>query len=723
MRKLLKIFAGSLCLFWLFFSGTWLEEGMWLLDAVEKLPLAKYRNHGLELTPQQIYNPNGTSLKDAIVLLPGGTGGFVSNQGLIVTNHHIAFSGIQSLSSVHDDYLKNGFLARTRDEELSTSYTAEIVASMEDVTAEVMAAVRDTMTADQKASAVQTALKEIGERARSTNAELTYRTSTFYNGVKYYLFGYEVLRDVRLVFAPPSSIGNFGGEVDNWTWPRHTGDFALVRAYVSPQGKPAPYSRENIPYKPKMFLPLSSRGAVEGTFAMVMGFPGRTFRYQDLSSIRLAHDETLPALIDLYKTRVNIMEQFGKDDREVQIKYAYKLRRLANSFKNYEGVLEGMRRASFLEVKRKEADALEAFIQSSPELKKKYGSLLTDMQTATEDLHRVNRKNLMFANLTGAVELIAIANRFRGYAENPPVDSLGKVRKYSEVERAPMRDYIATAFKDLDIRVDMEMLVAMMLKNVRMREDQQIEYLRKITGQRSPAEMERRAREFANDLYEDSKLTSVAKCERLLLQDTDDILDDPFVKFAVKIAEEQGPIAGQVSGVNTTISRLRTAFTEVLLKFKSDPVVYPDANRTLRMTYGRVEPLEPRDAVHLSYITSLRGVMEKETGEEPFVVPSKLKELWEKKDFGKYYDATLGDVPVAFIAKLDITGGNSGSPVINGRGELIGCAFDGNWEAVVGDYYFQDKYNRSINVDSRYMLFILDKFAGAENIMKELVVR
>jgi hypothetical protein len=331
----------------LFCGSTSADEGMWLLDTIGKLPLADMKKTGLELTPEEIFDNTKPSVKDAIVLLPGGTGGFISAEGLIVTNHHIAFAGIQELSSVHDDYLKNGFLAQAREKELPTSYTAEIVQTITDVTAKVLSAASDTMSVEERERSIRSMRKEIEDKAQdSTN--LACRVSELYGGAKYYLFVSLQLRDVRLVYAPPSAIGVFGGETDNWTWPRHTGDFALLRAYAGSDGKPAKYSTANVPYVPKKFLPVSMQGTPEGSFAMVMGFPARTYRYREAVSVQLAQEETLPLTQELYKVRTDIMERWGQKDRGIAIKYASKLRRLANTQKNFVGTLQGLRRAELV---------------------------------------------------------------------------------------------------------------------------------------------------------------------------------------------------------------------------------------------------------------------------------------------------------------------------------------------------------------------------------------
>ena len=710
-KKLMPLLLCALALF-LSFAGRTMDEGMWLLDTIGKLPVSEMKKHGLELTPEQIYSANGPSLKDAIVLLGGGTSSFVSAEGLMVTNHHVAFGGIQSLSSVKEDYLKDGFWAKTREEELSTNYTAQIVTEIKDVTPEVLSAVNDTMSAEKRAAAIREKSREI-ETAAKGSSDLTCRVSDMYSGVSYYLFTFQAFTDVRLVYAPPSAIGNYGGEVDNWIWPRHTGDFSIMRAYVGPDGKPAKYSKENIPYKSKVFLPISAAGYEEGSFAMIMGFPGRTFRYREASSVELSRDESLPLTVDLYKSRMDIIDAASKTDRAVGIKYASKVRGIANTYKNYLGTLEGMRRTDLLDLKKKEEERFTAYVNSSPELTKKYGTLLSDMAKANAELKTFNQKSIYLNNLTGGVDIIRLANRFRTYAQG----------SQTEKEQAAVREIVSSTFKNFDLNVEKALLAALILKGATLPPGQQVAALQEIYGKKTGAEREEEVKEFVDELYDETSLSTREKCEELLAKGGEKIVKDDYLKFVAKIDAEQTPITAKTSAYNATIASLRTKYVQARLSWKRGELVYPDANRTIRFTYGQVKMFKPRDAVEYDYFTTLSGVMEKETNEDPFTVPSKLKQLWQKKDFGRYADPKTGDIPVAFIADLDITGGNSGSPVINGKGELIGCAFDGNWEAVVGDYYFQPELNRTIAVDARYMLFVLDKYSGAQNILKEMVIR
>ena len=712
MRKNLMFLLLCALVLFLSFAGRNMDEGMWLLNTIGTLPVAEMKKHGLELTPEQIYSPNGPSLKDAIVLLGGGTSSFVSAEGLMVTNHHVAFGGIQSLSSLKTDYLKDGFWAKAREEELSTNYTAQIVTEIRDVTAEVLSAVNDTMSAEKRSAAIRERSREIENTAKG-KSDLTYRVSDMYSGVSYYLFGFQTLTDVRLVYAPPSAIGNYGGEVDNWMWPRHTGDFSIMRAYVGPDGKPAKHSKDNVPYKPKVFLPVSAAGYEEGSFAMIMGFPGRTFRYREASSVELSRDQSLPLTVDLYKTRMEIIDAASKADRTVAIKYAGKVRGVANTYKNYLGTLEGMRRADLLSIKKMDEERFTAYVNSSPELAARYGALLADMAKANAELKTFNRKSIFLSNLTGGVDMIRIANRFRTYAQGPQ----------GEKEQTTVREAVATAFKNFDLNLEKTLLTALILKGADLPADQQVMALQEIYGNKTGAERVEEVTEFVDELYEETLLSTPEGCEELLTKGAEKIVKDEYLQFAEKIDVEQAPVTAKMNAYNATIGKLRAKYVEARLGWKKGELIYPDANRTIRFTYGQVKSFKPRDAVRYSHLTTLTGVMEKASDEDPFTVPAKLKGLWQKKDFGRYADPQSGDIPVAFIADLDITGGNSGSPVINGRGELIGCAFDGNWEAVVGDYHFQPELNRTIAVDARYMLFVLDKYSGAQNILNELVIR
>jgi hypothetical protein len=690
-----------------------IDEGMWLLNS---LPIQAMKEKGLRLSAEQIFSSTSPSLKDAVILLGGGTGSFVSAEGLIMTNHHVAYAAIQSLSSVDHDYLADGFLAKTRDEELpAENYTASINKDIVDVTTEVLSAVNDTMTIEQRAKAIGEKSRELEDQWKE-KTKLDCRVTDMFNGLKYYLFTSEKLLDIRLVYAPPSSIGNYGGEVDNWIWPRHTGDFSIFRAYVGSDGKPAKYSKENVPYKPLKYLPISGKGVQEGSFVMVMGYPGRTYRYRSSYSIGLAQEETYPMTADLFKTQMDIYEKAGKKDKAVEIKLASKLRRLANTYKNYKGMQEGIRKYKLLEWKQGIEADFTKWLAANPELEKKYGSVLADIGKQYAELLTFNKKEITMRSISLGGDLLRIATRFSSFAQSKAV------QESTQGEISNLKKFVCDVYKDVDIQTDKEIMIALFLKAADLPAGQKIAPVEEIVNGKTGQDRENAIRDFFDDLYSDSHLTSVDRCDELMEKDADEIEDDPFVRLARGLNQESRQIAERIAEFNTNINALRGDFMEAWDKWKGE-LTYPDANRTLRLTYGTVRGFSPRDAVSYYWETKLKGVMEKETGEDPFIVPPKLKQLYETRDFGNYADPKLGDVPVCFVADCDITGGNSGSPVMNGQGEFVGTAFDGNWEAITGDYRFDPPLNRMICVGSRYILFILDKFAGATNILQELDIR
>lgn len=694
------------------------DEGMWLLTQIGQLPLDEMQRHGLKLTPQQIYNPDGPSLKDAMVLIPGGTGSFISTTGLIITNHHVALSALQSVSSVGEDYLKDGFHAQSREQEISVpNYTCQVVVSIKDVTREVLDTLSDTMTAEARMAAIRAKSREIEKSTKGTS-DFDTQVSETYNGAKYFLYTFQNFKDIRIVYAPPYAIGNYGGEVDNWYWPRHTGDFTIMRAYVAADGRPATYSKDNIPYKPTVYLPISSKGYAKDSFAMLMGFPGRTFRYRTAAEVQLARDETLPLTMELFKKRMDIIEAAGTNNRALQIKYQTVWRRLANSYKNYEGTLQGMRRANILKQRETQERAFEEYLSTSQSAPGGPTTVLEDIRKEYATLKTFNQKQIVYNQIMTGVDVLALANRFKSFAQSHPDGT----PKAGEKELAEVKNEITARFKDSDIGVDREILIALLLRASELPSDQQIDAVQELIGSRSGMDKEKYVREVVNELFEDSRLTSASTAEDLLKRSQDDIMDDPLVDFAARFDDDAAVIQSKTTAFNANIARLRAQLLGMTMAWRKNEL-YPDANRSLRFSYGEVKPYSPRDAVHYDYVTRLGGVIEKETGEEPFIVPPRLKELWEKREYGSYLDSTINDVPVAFLANLDITGGNSGSPVINGNGEFIGIAFDGNWEAVVGDYLYQDDLNRSINVDARYILFLLDKYSGAQNILSELDIR
>ncbi len=719
IRRLLFIFVITI----LAIANSSSDEGMWLLDGIGKLPLKELKLIGLTLTPDQIYSATKPSLKDAIVLLGGGTGSFVSPNGLVMTNHHVAYRAIQSLSTPEHDFLRDGFVAATRDEELpAPTYSATLLKSMQDVTLEVLGGITPVMTELERTEAIDKKSREIERKAKGITNDVC-QVVEMYSGVKYYLFVSERYTDVRLVYAPPSSIGNYGGEIDNWMWPRHTGDFSIFRVYADKDGRPAPYSKDNVPYKPVKYLPISTKGFHDGSFVMIMGYPGRTYRCNDSYAVSLSKEETFPITADLYKIRMDILQKWSDRDRTTALKLANKIRGVANTYKNRLGAIEGFSKYDLVQNKRDQEAEFQKWLSKNPELNERYGTVLERLATASAQILTFNKKQVYLNNITAGVDLLQIANRIRTALEGQ--------RSYGQSDSlTPSLDdrlkqllpFIRQTFKDYDANADKEILTVLLLKSNELPAGQKISVVENILKQTNGIADKAVLGQYIDSLYSHTMLATLQSAEDFLGKDSTSIAADPLIRLAAELNTENAQIRKFNAPVNAVLSALRAQLAEGWIFWKGGNI-YPDANRTMRLTYGTVVGYNPRDAVSYKSTTHLSGAVEKATGTEPFDMPKSLIELEKRKDFGPYADQKSGDIVTCFLSNLDITGGNSGSPVINGKGEFIGAAFDGNYEALTGDFEFDPKLNRTIAVDARYILFILDKFSGAANILEELDIR
>lgn len=715
MKKFLLI---TLAVFALF-TGTRADEGMWLPLFLERLNYVDMQKEGLHLTAEEIYSINHSSLKDAIVIFGGGcTGEIVSEKGLIFTNHHCGYGAIQSHSTVEHDYLTDGFWAMRLEEELPTPNLAvRFLSSIRDVTSEVLAGVDAGMNEQARADKIRENIKNIEDQS-VTGTSLEARIGSFFNGNEYYLFLYEVFKDVRLVGAPPSSIGKFGADTDNWMWPRHTGDFSVFRVYANSDNKPADYATENVPFKPRKSLPISIKGVKKNDFAMIMGYPGTTDRYATSYTLDWALEINNPAIVKIRTKKLAILREDMDADPAVRIKYASKYAGTANYWKFFIGQNKGLRRLNVADRRRQLEKNFGAWVNENPDRVKEYSDALKNIDQAYEI---INKYELAVRYNSEAImrgcEIVAFARQFEAVAKELAQKELDKSKLNAAIERISKASQ--QYFKNYNAPTDEKMLAAMLdlfYKDVPA--DQQPAYLKEI--------FEKNKGSFANyaaKVFEKSIFTSQEKVDAFLAEPSLKVLGkDPAWILQKAFVENARKIEQLVKPGNELLTKGRRVYVKGLREMLPDQKFYPDANSTMRLTYGKVMDYSPADAVEYHYVTTLKGVMQKEDPDNwEFVVPAKLKQLYEAKDYGVYGEN--GEMVVAFLTDNDITGGNSGSPVLNGDGELIGIAFDGNWEAMSGNYAFEPELQRTINVDIRYVLFIIEKFAGATNLIKELEIR
>jgi len=699
------------------------DEGMFLPDTLTQLPLTKLKQRGLRIPITDIYNPNGPSIKDAVVIVDGGTGEFVSPEGLLLTNHHVAFDALVSASDPSKDYAANGYLAKSHAEELpARGYNVTITQDLKDVTDEVVAGISDTMSPEDRARAIQAKVRAIETSGVNPSEGISARVLPMNDGLIYYKFTYLNLPDVRIVYAPPKNIGFFGGDPDNFEWPRHDGDFTFMRVYTGPDGKPAEYSSSNVPYKPKKFLSLSMGGVKEGEFMMVMGYPGSTRRYRESYSVAYNQEIAMPFLIDLFTYQIQTLQKAGQDDPALRIKLESTIFSLSNELKNYEGSVLAMRRAGIVDQKRAQEAEFTRWINADPARKTKYGEVLPSLEKAYQQLNATAQRDLLLQQMFGASDLIGIASFAQRVAadkekpeaeRNPALGSTGVLR---------MRAQVPAVLAERNPTAERELLTYLLRKAAELPAGQKLDFIEKRFGNLQGEARRRAEEDFARGVVDSKRYATSESLSALFdmtaaqLRETQDPL--------IALARDLGPAIQQIQinqqAFNAVVQKWRPLLVRGMSEMRGTKP-YPDANRTLRFTYGEVKGYIPRDAAIYQPFTHLSGVVEKDTGREPFDVPAKLKQLYRARDFGPYADGQ--DVPVNFLATTDIIGGNSGSPIMNGRGEQVGIVFDGNYEGLGNDFFYNDAKGRTIAVDIRYVLFIADKFGGAGYLLKELDIK
>lgn len=696
------------------------DEGMWLPMLVGK-NINEMQKMGFKLTADDIYSVNQSSLKDAIVQFGGGcTAELISAEGLIITNHHCGFSRIQAHSSVEHDYLSNGFWAMSKQEELpNPGLTVRFLVRMEDVTVQVLTGVTKEMTESERRKTISASIKEISTKVEAEGVGYVAVIRPMYYGNEYYLFLYEEFSDVRLVGAPPESIGKFGGDTDNWVWPRHTGDFSLFRIYADKNNKPAAYSAENVPYKPKRYLPISMKGINEDDFTLVYGFPGRTQQFLTSHAVELLINQSNPHKINLRNTRLSIYNHYMEANDTIRIQYASKHAGVANAWKKWIGETIGLRRLDAVSQKRELENMFTAWASKSPELQKQYGDLLPTFKRLYDELTPLSLISDYRNEAVYAVELVNFASRFdKVIAES--VKSPRDTEKF-EAAKKGLINYARGFYKDFEVNVDVEVFASMMKS-----------YYEQVPSNYHPAFLSKLYQNYqgnwmqmAGDLYSQTIFSDSIRVFTLL-NEIDSVnarhfqSDNIYNVYAQFELLYKDKVEGRFIEINDSLDILYRTYVDGLMKMQPDKRFFPDANSTLRFTYGKVQGFEPKDGVVYNYYTTIDGIIEKstQTNVPDYVPPKKLVELYEKKDFGQY--AVNGTVPVAFIGTNHTTGGNSGSPVIDSNGYLIGINFDRCWESTMSDVMFDPNYCRNIALDIRYTLFVIDKFAGAGHLLKEM---
>ena len=690
------------------------DEGMWLVSMLNRITMAEAQGLGLNLSAEEIYDINNASLKDAIVRLNGGscTGEVISSQGLVLTNHHCAYDAIQGFSSTENDYLTDGFFALALDQEMHIDdFVISFLVRIDDVTSRILENVTMEMSEDERNAAIREARKALMEEM-NPEGDKELQLKSFYYDNEFYMFEYKTYRDIRLVAAPPESVGKYGGDTDNWMWPRHTGDFSMLRIYADENNEPADFSENNVPYQPKRHLRISMDGVSEGDFTMVMGYPGSTDRFLSSWGIDQALRLYNPSVVDVRDLKLKTMKSHMDADPAVRIQYAAKYAQTANYWKYYIGQSKGLKR---LDVESKK-QTLEArftdWVNADTDRQAEYGEALELIQSYYEDTD-ASVQGKVYALEAGLIgcDISLFSYRFYRMAAGLFSEDAEEVA----ATQAAMTDLANGFFKEYDQATDRDLFVNLMTK---FRDDIDPDYHPSFFATVAD-KYKNDFNRFADKMYAKSFLVDADRCAEFIANPSQKVMNKDLA-IIVGQSAIQTYFAGQANPAEDKFNRGYRLFVKGLREMDADQAIAPDANSTMRMTFGSVAPYKAADAVHYDFITTANGVLEKKDNSNPeFIVPDALDDLIRSRDFGQYADES-GELVVCFIHGTDITGGNSGSPVLDANGDLIGCAFDGNWEAMSGDIAFETELQRTISVDIRYVTWILDKFAGAQNLIDEM---
>jgi len=716
MKKVVLSLLASLSLF-----TAKADEGMWIPMLIGK-NYNDMQRMGLKLTAQDLYDANHSSLKDAIVQFGGGcTGEIISPNGLLITNHHCGYGSIADLSTVENNYLENGFWAKRPEDEINApGLSVKFLVRMEDVTGEMNHA--NSIANEEKRKKAFDKIKETIEKKAAENGKYTAVVTPYFNGNQYILLVYQVFTDVRMVGTPPKALGKFGGDTDNWMWPRHTADFSMFRVYADANNNPAPYSKTNVPYKPKKFLPVSTQGVKESDFTMVMGYPGRTNRYETSYGVDLAINEVNPSIVKIRDMRLSIMRGYMRKDAGVNLKLASNYAKIANYWKYFIGQTEQLKKLNVIQDKQKQEQDFTAWAKGNSGeyngLMSKFSKLYIDYRPYAKHAVYYSEcfKGSALANLAAKTQKL---HDLLTDKKTKQEDILKEIAVLRQARKESMKDFVAAPEQEILART-----AEMFYKDIPQSQLPDF-YQRFIFKQFGSNDWTRTFNDFANYTFLNTFLLDEAKFENFCTNPTLEKLDaDPAVQYALSFVHNfetnYKPLADKFNADKTELSKL---YIKGLMQMNKDKLFYPDANSTMRITYGTVGGYHPQDAVTYDFYTTIDGLLAKyKPNDYEFNLPADFLELCKSKDYGRYANEK-GQLVTCFLTNNDITGGNSGSPVINAEGSLLGLAFDGNWEAMSGDIAFDKKYKKTIVVDIRFVLWLIDKYGGAQNLINEMAIK
>ena len=721
MKKKLLVFG---FLFSMLLPSLYADEGMWLPLLLKKKE-ADMQKNGMRITAEDIYSVNRSSLKDAVMLFGGGcTGEFVSREGLVLTNHHCGYSYIVSHSTVERDYLTNGFWAANKSEELPCKgLSVTLLVYMEDVTEKVLEGVNNDMAEKDRAALIEKNIENIKKKATENN-HYQADIKPFYYGNQYFMYVNEVFTDVRLVGAPPSNIGKFGGDTDNWMWPRHTGDFSVFRVYADKDGKPRDYSKDNVPYKPKKYLSINISGTEEGDFTFVFGYPGTTRQFLTSQAVDFVQNVEDPTRIKLRTECLNVYNEAMQKSPAQRLRYASTVANIANGWKKWQGELKGLKRMNAIEKKKAFERDFNKWANLTEENRERYGGLLADFDKYYSQSIEAKKSYIYMNEALLASDAMLYALRLLTLADISTDESVPeeKVKENAENTYGYLMEYFSQDYENHK-EVDRDIFVRTMTIFYNDFAKDRYVWLRKNveSGKYDNAEA------YFTDVYNSSLLSNPKKAEKLLKKykrkKAEELMEDPMVEIIGAVLSKFRKVdMVELNGINEKLDSLYRVYVEGIMKMDTVKEFYPDANLTLRVAYGNVKSYKPRDGVEYMPYTTIEGIMEKENPQiYDYVVEERLKQLYNAKDYGVYANEK-GKLPVAFIASNHTTGGNSGSPVLDADGNLIGINFDRNWEGTMSDIMYDPDQCRNISLDIRYCLFIIDKFAGAKHLIDEMTI-